>query len=71
MISSPTRPISFQRAVGLRWGWLFLAVGGALNALIVTPIAAITATLLYFDARIRTEGFDLEVIAAGLGSRVS
>jgi len=58
-------------AIGLHWGWLFLALGGALTALVVTPIAAITATLLYFDARIRTEGFDLEVIAAGLASRAA
>jgi hypothetical protein len=52
--------------VGLHWGWLLLALGESLTALIVTPIAAITATLLYYDARIRTEGFDLQVIAAGL-----
>lgn len=57
--------------VGLRWGWLLLALGGALTALVITPIAAITATLLYYDARIRTEGFDLEVIAAGLVDRAA
>ncbi|GAC1601587.1 MAG: hypothetical protein NVS3B21_29280 [Acidimicrobiales bacterium] len=55
--------------IGLRWGWLLLALGGALTALVITPIAAITATLLYYDARIRTEGFDLEVIASGLADR--
>jgi hypothetical protein len=27
---------------------------------------AIAATLLYFDARIRNEGFDLQIIAAEL-----
>ncbi|GAC1313187.1 MAG: hypothetical protein NVSMB12_04510 [Acidimicrobiales bacterium] len=59
-------PSAIGLAIGLHWGWLLLALGGALSALIVTPIAAITATLLYFDARIRTEGFDLEVLAAGL-----
>jgi hypothetical protein len=52
--------------IGLRWGWLLLALGSSLTALIVTPVAGLTATLLYFDARIRTEGFDLQVIAAGL-----
>ncbi len=52
--------------IGLRWGWLLLALGGSLTALIVTPVAGLTATLLYFDARIRTEGFDLQVVAAGL-----
>ena len=53
--------------VGLHWGWLLLALGASLSSLLVAPIAAITATLVYFDARIRTEGFDLQVIAAGLG----
>jgi len=53
--------------IGLHWGWLLLALGASLSSLLVTPIAAITATLVYFDARIRSEGFDLEVIAAGLG----
>jgi hypothetical protein len=53
--------------VGLRWGWLLLAVGASLRSLLVTPIAALTATLVYFDARIRSEGFDLQVIAAGIG----
>jgi hypothetical protein len=52
--------------IGLHWGWLLLALGGGLTAMIVTPVAAITATLVYFDGRIRTEGFDLQVIAAGL-----
>jgi hypothetical protein len=52
--------------IGLHWGWLLLALGNSLTALIVTPVAGLTATLLYFDTRIRTEGFDLQVIAAGL-----
>ena len=34
-----------------------------LTALVTTPIVAIVATLLYFDARIRNEGFDLQVMA--------
>ena len=47
-------------------GWLLVAVGAILSALITQPIVAIVATLQYFDARIRFEGFDLEVIAAEL-----
>jgi hypothetical protein len=54
--------------VGLHWGWIALAAGNSAVALVVTPFVAIVATLLYFDARIRNEGFDLEVIAAGLAS---
>jgi hypothetical protein len=39
-----------------------------LPSLVLTPILAVIATLLYYDARIRKEGFDIEVMAAELGS---
>jgi hypothetical protein len=61
-------PSFIALVIGLRWGWILLAVGSSLTSLLVTPLVSIIATLLYFDARIRTEGFDLQVIAAGLAS---
>jgi hypothetical protein len=64
-------PNAVALLVGLHWGWLLLAVGNSLAALIVTPVAGLTATLLYFDTRIRTEGLDLQLIAAGLSSSVA
>jgi len=54
--------------LGTEGGWVLLAVGAILTALVTQPIVAIVATLQYFDARIRFEGFDLEVIAAELGA---
>ena len=45
-------------------GWILLAMGGVLTSLITTPLVAIISTLVYFDGRIRHEGFDLEVMAA-------
>jgi hypothetical protein len=54
--------------IGLRWGWILLAAGSSAVAILVTPLVSIVATLLYFDARIRTEGFDLQLIAAGLAT---
>ena len=45
------------------FGWVLLAVGGILSSVITTPLVAIVSTLLYFDARIRHEGFDLQVMA--------
>ncbi len=51
---------------GLEHGWIVLAVGGIVASLVSEPIVAIAATLVYFDLRIRIEGFDLQVIAAGL-----
>jgi hypothetical protein len=60
-------PFSFAAlAVGFRWGWILVAIGGVLPALVTTPFVAIVATLVYFDLRIRNEGFDLQMIAAEL-----
>lgn len=50
--------------------WIPLAAAGTVAALITTPFIAIVATLVYFDGRIRFEGFDLEVMAADLGRPV-
>jgi hypothetical protein len=52
--------------VGLRWGFVLLAIGSILPALVASPFVSIVATLVYFDARIRHEGFDLQMIAGGL-----
>src|SRR4029450_1886993 len=53
-------------AVGYRWGWILAAIGAIVPALITTPFVSILATLVYFDLRIRNEGFDLQMIAAEL-----
>ncbi|HTE67775.1 MAG TPA: hypothetical protein VK942_03300, partial [Actinomycetes bacterium] len=60
-------PFSFVAlAVGYRWGWILVAIGGIVPALVTTPFVSIVATLVYFDLRIRNEGFDLQMIAAEL-----
>jgi hypothetical protein len=46
--------------------WLLIGLGSGLATLLTVPIVAVVATLVYFDARIRTEGFDLQMIAADL-----
>lgn len=63
-----TVPQLLALVVGLEWGWLLLAFGAILTAMVTQPIVAIVATLQYFDARIRFEGFDLQVIAAELAA---
>ena len=63
-----TVPQLLALVVGLEWGWLLLAFGAIVTALVTQPIVAIVATLQYFDARIRFEGFDLQVIAAELAA---
>ncbi|MDQ1397977.1 MAG: hypothetical protein QOG64_3236, partial [Acidimicrobiaceae bacterium] len=53
-------PFSVVAAIiGYRSGWILLGIGGVLSSLVTLPFVAIVATLLYFDARIRKEGFDL------------
>jgi hypothetical protein len=51
--------------IGLRWGFILLAIGSIVPALVASPFVSIVATLVYFDARIRHEGFDLQMIARG------
>ena len=51
------------------WGWIVTAVCSAGSSLITVPFVAGTATLLYFDLRVRSEGLDLELgIAAHFNS---
>lgn len=53
--------------VGLeQGGWVITAAGAILAQMITTPFIAIVATLAYFDARIRREALDLEVMAEEL-----
>jgi hypothetical protein len=52
--------------IGFRWGWILAAIGEIVPALVTMPLVAIVATLVYFDLRIRNEGFDLQMIAAEL-----
>lgn len=46
--------------------FLVYAFGSTLSELVVFPISAIAATLMYFDARVRFEGFDVQLMAARL-----
>lgn len=51
---------------GGSFAWLLIALGAVLSTLVSAPITAIVDTLLYFDGRIRNEGFDLQVMAQDL-----
>lgn len=48
--------------------WMIQAVFTALAQVITTPFTATVGVLLYFDARIRTEAFDLSMMAREVGS---
>ncbi len=62
-------PVTVALFFGGSFAWILVAVGGVLGSIVTAPIVAIVATLLYFDARIRHEGFDLQVIAHDMQSR--
>jgi hypothetical protein len=47
-------------------GWPVSALGAALASVLITPFSLLIVVLLYFDLRVRKEGFDIEVMAQEL-----
>jgi glycerophosphoryl diester phosphodiesterase family protein len=47
-------------------GWIVSALGTAFATVLITPFSVLIVVLLYFDLRIRKEGFDIEVMAQEL-----
>lgn len=66
-----TVPTFVALVIGLKYAWPLLAAGSILSALVTTPFVAIVATLIYFDGRIRQEGFDLQLMADELTQRAT
>lgn len=60
-------PTVIAAFIGYRWGFPLVAIGNVATAVLVEPLTAIIATLVYFDLRIRQEGFDLQIMARDLG----
>lgn len=66
-------PFSIPGSLFGDWaGVVFSTAGGVIAAVLTTPLAANAQTLLYFDGRVRAEGYDLDVLsreleAAGAG----
>jgi hypothetical protein len=48
--------------------WPISALGTALASVLTTPFAMLVIVLLYFDLRIRNEGYDIEVMARELAT---
>jgi membrane-anchored glycerophosphoryl diester phosphodiesterase (GDPDase) len=51
-------------------GWPARALGNSLATVLVTPFSTLIIVLLYFDLRIRKEGYDIEVMAQELALRL-
>lgn len=47
-----------------------LGIGSGLGQALAQPIGLVASILLYYDSRIRKEGFDLEVLARELGTQL-
>jgi hypothetical protein len=63
IIQIPTETISTM--VGPE-GWPVSALGSVLASVLITPFSLLIVVLLYFDLRVRKEGFDIEVMAQEL-----
>ena len=53
---------------GLLGSFTMQAIVSAVFTILAYPVIAITETLLYYDARIRSEGLDIELMASELGA---
>jgi hypothetical protein len=60
--------IVFATRVGQMSPWLYfpMSVSGAVSAALTGPLLAISLVLLYYDVRVRREGFDLEWMLSAL-----
>jgi len=57
-------PFDFLASLaGPSWNFIPTALGGIVTELVVMPFVSIVATLVYFDARVRLEGLDLQMIS--------
>jgi hypothetical protein len=49
------------------FGAVIYTIANTLSSLITLPLVAAVLTILYFDLRVRKEGFDLQLLAQGVG----
>jgi hypothetical protein len=60
--------LGFASEAAGAFGWVVDAVSATASALVTAPVTIFGALLLYLDARVRLEGYDLELRARGLGA---
>lgn len=56
-------PFSLAGLFGLPGSVVFLALGGIVSVMVATPITTFYTLAVYFDTRIRTEGYDVAIQA--------
>lgn len=60
--------IAARHGVPPMWLQIPSTISGGIGGTLSGPLIAIALTLLYFDARVRKEGFDLQLMMANLGA---
>ncbi|CAN5290535.1 hypothetical protein BH09GEM1_BH09GEM1_02940 [soil metagenome] len=60
--------IGISMMASLAGNFVVQVLAGAIYTILAYPIIAITECLLYYDARIQSEGLDIELMAAELGA---
>ena len=70
VLSGPTQLVIMTKGAAVSPAFLILhAVIGAVASTILSPVMSIVTILLYYDIRIRREGFDLELLAKDLDAK--
>jgi hypothetical protein len=59
--------IGLSLLFGLTNNFVLQTLGGGVATVMLYPVVAITETLLYYDARIQSEGLDIELMTGALG----
>jgi hypothetical protein len=57
-------PTGLAFAVPEQWSWVLAAAGSTMAGLISTPYVMLVVVLLYFDARVRREALDVEILSS-------
>lgn len=63
--------IAARHAVPPLWLQILSTISAGIGGTLSGPLVAIALTLLYFDARVRKEGFDLQLMMASLGTETA
>jgi hypothetical protein len=62
--------ITARHAIPPLWLQILSTISGGLGGALSGPLMAIALTLLYFDARVRKEGFDLQLMMSSLSGEM-
>lgn len=68
LVTAPIQVFAMFSKSGMTIVYLMSALLGGVVKVLTMPIWIITYVLLYYDIRVRSEGFDIEMLAAGMGA---